>query len=57
MTYRTFTDDTGDEFRFYYYVNDDGDDVTRVEYKRSGYSSFEVIFEGIMKYIVPNQFE
>jgi len=56
MAYRTFTDESGDEFRFYYFVNEDGDDVTRIEYKKLGQAEFSMIFEGILKYIAPEQF-
>lgn len=57
MAYRTITDESGDEFRFHYYVNEDGDDTVKVEYRKFGQIDFGLIFEGILKYIVPEQFE
>lgn len=56
MAYQTITEADGDKYRIHRFLNESGDEVVRLEIKKVDYPDFEVLFEGIIRYIVPNQF-
>lgn len=56
MAYQTITEPDGDQYRIHRLVGEDGNELVRLELRKSGYPVFELLWEGIPKYIVDNQY-